>query len=70
MQAAIESFVERGALFAVQNGVVNEIGRGIGLIGGDELDEGLLGHGLKSVVEAALFADGRDGFLADGFAAK
>ena len=65
-----EGFVERGAFFAVQHGVVSEVGGRFGLIGGDDVDEGLLGHGLERVIDAALLADGGDGFLADGFAAE
>ena len=62
--------IECGAFFAVQDGVVGEVGGRFGLIGGDDLDEGVFGHGLERVVGAALLADGGDGFLADGFAAE
>lgn len=67
---AFERIVERGAFLTVENGVVDEIGRSIGLVGGDQFDEGLLGHRLKGVVYAALLAHGRDSFFADGFATE
>jgi hypothetical protein len=70
LQLAFQSFVQRGAFFAVENGVIDKIGRGVGLVGGDQVDEGLLGHGLQGVVQPALLAHGGDGFLADGFAAE
>ena len=69
-QFALQRFVECGAFFAVQDGIVDEIGRGFGLVGGDEVDEGLLGHWLEGVIHAALLADGGDRFLADGLAAE
>ena len=65
-----EGLIERGSLFAIQDGVVGEVVGGFGLVGGDDLDEGVLGHGLERVVDAALLADGGDGFFADGFAAE
>lgn len=67
---AFEIFLERGSLLAVENRVVNEVGRSFGLVGADEVDKGLAAHGLQSVVEAALLADGGNGGLADGFAAE
>lgn len=67
---ALESLVKSRAFLTVEDGIVDEVRRGFGLIGGDEVDEGLLGHGLESVVRAALFANGGDGFLADGLAAE
>lgn len=70
LQTAIESFVERGTFFAIEYGVVDKIRRRIGLVGGDEFDESLARHRLECVVKTALFADGRNGFLADGFAAE
>jgi hypothetical protein len=65
-----ERLIERGALLAVEHGVIGEIGRSFRLIGGDHADEGVLGHGLQSVVPAALLAHGGYGFLADGLAAE
>ncbi len=65
-----EGLIERGALFAIEDGVVGEVVGGFGLIGGDDLNERVFGHRLERVVDAALFADGGDGFFADGFAAE
>jgi len=65
-----EGLIERGALLAVEDGVVVEVVGGVGLVGGDDVDELLLGHGLEGVVGAALLAEGGDGFLAEGFAAE
>ena len=70
LEFAFESFLESGALLAVEDSVIREIRRSFGLIGGDQADELLLGHGLQGVVDAALFADGGDGFFADGFSAE
>ena len=67
---AREGLVERGPLFAVQHGVVVEVGRGFGLIGGHDLDEGVLAHGLQRVIQTALFAEGGDCFFAERFAAE
>ena len=67
---ALQGFVECGTFLAVQHGIVNEIGRSIGLVGGDQVDEGLLAHGLEGVIQTALLADGGNGFTADGFAAE
>ena len=70
VQALFEGLIERGALFAVEDGVVGEVVGGFGLVGGDDLDEGVFGHGLERVVDATLFTDGGDGFFAEGFAAE
>ena len=54
LQNLFEIAVERGALAGVEDGVVGEVLRSVGLVGGDEADELLLRHGLQRVVEAAL----------------
>ena len=53
-----QRLVERGPLFAVQHGVIGEVGRGFGLIGGHHLDECFLAHGLQRVIQTALFSQG------------
>ena len=67
---ARERLIERGAFLAVEHGVVSEVGGSFGLVGGDDLDEGFLAHGLERVVGAALLAERGDGFLAERFAAE
>ena len=67
---ALQGFVECGTLLAVQHGIVKEIGWGIGLVCGDQVDEGLLAHGLERVIQTALLADGGNRFAADRFAAE
>ena len=56
MQHLFEIVVERRALAGVENGVVREVRRGVGLIGRDQVDEFLFRHGLKRVVETPLLA--------------
>ncbi len=65
-----ERLVEGGALLAVEDGIVVEVVGGVGLVGGDDVDELFLGHGLEGVVGSALFAEGGAGFFAERFAAK
>ncbi len=69
-RTCFEGFFERGALAGVEDGVVGEVGRGVGLVGGDDADELLLGHGLEGVVEAALIAECGDGVGGEVFAAE
>ncbi len=61
LEALCESGGEGGALAGVEDGVVGEVGRGVGLVSGDEGDELVAGHGLEGVVEGALLAEGGDG---------
>ena len=70
MQDLLEGFVEGGALACVEDGVVGEVGGGVGLIDGYEPDEMVFRHGLKSVVEATLLAEGGDSVRGDVFAAE
>ena len=65
-----QRFVERRALLAVQHRVVVEVGRRVGLIGGDQLDECRLAHRLQRVVRTPLLADGRERLLAQRLAAE
>ena len=67
---ARQRFVERGPLFAVQHGVVIEVGRRVRLIGRHHLDERFLAHRLQRVVRAALLAQRRYRFLAERFSAE
>ena len=53
VQLARQRLVERRPLLAVQHGVVGEVRRRVGLIGGDQLDERLLAHRLQRVVRRA-----------------
>jgi hypothetical protein len=55
---ARQRLIQRGPLFAVQHGVIVEVGRSFRLIGRHHLDEGFLAHGLQRVVRAALFLPG------------
>ena len=54
----LEGFLERRALAGVEDGVVGEVGGGVGLVGRYDMDEFFLRHGLKGVVEATLVAEG------------
>jgi len=56
-QFARERLIERRPLTAVQHGVVGEVRRCIGLIGGHQFDEAFLRHRLQCVVETPLIAD-------------
>ena len=57
MQDLLEIAFECAALAGVEDGVVGEVLRSVGLIGGDEVDELILRHGLKGVVQFALIAE-------------
>ena len=70
VQLARERLVERRTFLAVQHGVVGEVRRRVGLIGGDQIDERRLGHRLQRVVHAPLLADRGDRLLADRLAAQ
>ena len=67
---ARQRFVQRRPLFAVQHGVIGEVGRSFRLIGGHHLNECFLAHGLQRVVRAALFAQRGYRFLAERFPAE
>ena len=69
-QISLERFIEGGTFLAVQHGVVNEIWRSFGLVGGDELDECFFAHRLERVIQAALLPDRGISFFADGFSAE
>ena len=62
--------VEGGPLLAVENRVVDEVVRRVGLVGRDDLLEGLAAHRLEGVVELLLLADRRDRLLREGLAAQ
>ena len=57
-QIAFQRLVERGALFAVQHGIVDEIWGSLGLISGHQFDECFLAHGLQGVIQPPLISDG------------
>ncbi len=59
LETFLECPVQRGAFPRVQDGVISEVGRRIGLVRGHETDEFLLGHGLERVVKPALIAQRR-----------
>ena len=65
-----EGVVERGPILAVQHGVVIEVCGRIRLVGGDDGDERVAGHGLEGVIIFALLAERGDRFFAEGFAAQ
>ena len=67
---SLQRLVQRRPLLTVQDGVVGEVRRGVGLIGRDQFDERGLAHRLQRVVGAPLFADGRHRFLAQCLAAQ
>ncbi len=68
-ELARQSLIERWTLAAVEHGVVREVRRRVRLVCGDEFEERLPCHRLQRVVRSPLFADSRDRFLADRFAA-
>src|SRR5947209_10275882 len=57
LQLSPERLVEGRSLTGVEDSVVGEVGRGVWLIGRDDLDEPLAAHRLKRVVVLALDAD-------------
>ena len=67
---SLQRLVQRRPLLAVQNRVVGEVRRGVGLIRRDQFDERRLAHRLQRVVRPSLFADRRHRFLAQGLAAQ
>ena len=69
-QLPCERFGERLPFSAVQHGVVGEIRRRLGLIGGDQLDEGFLAQRLKRIVRLALLADRRHRFFGERLPAQ
>ena len=60
MENLFEILVQRGALARVEDGVVGEVRRSIGLVGRDQTNEFLLRHGLQGVVQAPLISERRD----------
>lgn len=70
MERAVEHVFESGALAGIEDRVVGEIGRGVGLVSGDDGDELILRHGLERVVEKALLAQGGEGVGGELLAAE
>src|SRR5438876_6185776 len=60
MESLFKTFVQRGVLASIEDGIVGEITRSVGLVGCDETNELLLGHGLQGVIQTPLISKGRD----------
>ena len=56
----LQVLVQRGALAGIEDGVVSEVRRSVGLVGSDQTNELLLRHGLQGVIQAPLIAQRRD----------
>ena len=69
-QLALQRLLERRPLARVEDGVVSEVGRRLGLVRGDDADELVAAHRLKRVVVAALHPDRRDGVGREVLAAQ
>ena len=61
MQNLFEIPVQRGVLLSIQDGIVGEIRRSVGLVGRNETNEILLGHGLHGIIQAPLISERRNG---------
>src|SRR5258706_5012761 len=60
MESLFQTLVQRGALARIEDGIVGEISRSVGLVGRDQTNELLLRHGLQGVVQTPLISKGRD----------
>ena len=60
MENLFQILVQRGALASIEDGIVGEIRRSVGLVGRDETNEFLLRHGLQGVIQTPLISKGRD----------
>ena len=60
MENLLQILVQRGALAGVEDGVVGEVGRSVGLVGRDQANEFLFRHGLQRVIQSPLISERRD----------
>src|ERR1700730_18312008 len=60
MESLFQTLVQRDALASIEDGIVGEISRSVGLVGRDETNERLLRHGLQGVIQTPLISQGRD----------
>ena len=60
MEHLFEILLERSVLAGVENGVVGEVRRSVGLVCRDQPNEFLLGHRLQRVVQSPLNPQRRD----------
>ena len=60
MENLFEILVQRGALASIEDRVVGEIRRSVGLVGRDQANEFLLRHGLQGVIQTPLISERRD----------
>src|ERR1700730_5941217 len=61
MESLFQTLVQRGALASIEDGIVGEISRSVGLVGRHETNELLLRHGLQGVIQTPLISKRRDG---------
>jgi hypothetical protein len=61
MESLFQTLVQRGALASIEDRIVGEICRSVGLVGRDETNELLFRHGLQGVIQTPLIPKGRDG---------
>ena len=60
MENLFQILVQRGALPGVEDGVISEVRRSVGLVRRDQTNEFLLCHGLQGVVQTPLISQRRD----------
>ncbi len=60
MENLFQILVQRGALASIQDGVVGEVRRRVGLVRRDQTNEFLLRHGLQGVIQTPLISERRD----------
>jgi hypothetical protein len=60
MENLFEILVQRGAFTGVEDGVIGEVRRSVGLIRRDKTNKFLLCHGLQGVVQSPLISQRRD----------
>ena len=57
MENLFEILVQRGALASIEDGVVGEVRRSVGLVGRDQTNEFLLRHRLQRIIQAPLISE-------------
>ena len=60
MENLLQIVVQRDALAGVENSVVGEVRRRVGLVGGDQTNKFIFRHGLERIIQTPLVAQGRD----------
>src|SRR5229473_6914387 len=60
MESLFQALVQRGALASIEDGIVGEICRSVGLVGRDQTNELLLRHRLQGVIQTPLISKRRD----------